>query len=237
MFIVCGCVRVLIYVRLAGHVARVGTGRVHTGLWWGNLTLRDYLEDLSLDEWIILKWTLKSYAVREWIGLMWLMIWPNGSLLRGNFVTRWRTFRFRRTSLRGMSGWGMSGQFYGGCAVMSSPELQFLISFSACVIQYVYSGRVFRYISMPVIILFLKHVSPLSVSHSPCQLKVTALRGLYDLRYDSFSATSSLHFLDSEISPTRCNNCVYSSQLLYSTCFGWQFHPSSGVQCCIWPLR
>ena len=51
--------------------------------------------------------------------------------------------------------------------------------------------------------------------------------------------------LNSEINPTRCNNCVYSSQWLYffsrcnncvyssqwlySTCFGWQFHPSSGV--------
>ena len=42
---------------------------------------------------------------------------------------------------------------------------------------------------------------------------------------------------NSEINPTRCNNCVYSSQWLYSTCFGWQFHPSSGVQCCIWPFR
>ena len=40
-----------------------------------------------------------------------------------------------------------------------------------------------------------------------------------------------------EIIPTRCNNCVYSSQWLYSTCFGWQFHPSSGVQCCIGPFR
>ena len=35
--------------------------------------------------------------------------------------------------------------------------------------------------------------------------------------------------LNSEINPTRCNNCVYSSQWLYSTCFGWQFHPTSGV--------
>ena len=26
--------------------------------------------------------------------------------------------------------------------------------------------------------------------------------------------------LYSEINPTRCNNCVYSSQWLYSTCFG-----------------
>ena len=32
--------------------------------------------------------------------------------------------------------------------------------------------------------------------------------------------------LNSEIIPTRCNNCVYSSQWLYSTCFGRQFHPS-----------
>ena len=40
---------------------------------------------------------------------------------------------------------------------------------------------------------------------------------------------------NSEINPTRCNNCVYSSQWLYSTRFGWQFHPSSGVQCSIWP--
>ena len=47
----------------------------------------------------------------------------------------------------------------------------------------------------------------------------------------------SKHTFYSEIIPTRCNNYVYSSQWLYSTCFGWQFHPSSGVQCCIWPFR
>ena len=67
----------------------------------------------------------------------------------------------------------MSSQFNGGCAVTSSPELQCLISFCACVIQYIYSGRVFRHISMPVIILYLKHVIPLSVLYSSCQLKVT----------------------------------------------------------------
>ena len=42
---------------------------------------------------------------------------------------------------------------------------------------------------------------------------------------------------NSEINPTRCNNCIYSSQWLYSTCFGRQLHPSSGVKCCIWPFR
>jgi len=31
---------------------------------------------------------------------------------------------------------------------------------------------------------------------------------------------------NSEVNPTRCNNCVYSSQWLYSTCFGWQFDNS-----------
>ena len=35
--------------------------------------------------------------------------------------------------------------------------------------------------------------------------------------------------LNSEIIPTRCNNCVYSSQWLYSTCFGWH--------CRVKPLR
>jgi len=44
-------------------------------------------------------------------------------------------------------------------------------------------------------------------------------------------------YMNSEIFTTRCNNCVYSSQWLYSTYFGWQFHPSSGVKCCIWHLR
>ena len=47
----------------------------------------------------------------------------------------------------------------------------------------------------------------------------------------------TLNSPSSEIIPKRCNNCVYSSQWLYSTCFGRQFHPSSGVQCCIWPFR
>ena len=45
----------------------------------------------------------------------------------------------------------------------------------------------------------------------------------------------SIMLYSGEVSPTRCNNCVFYSQWLYSTCFGWQSHPSSGVQCCIWP--
>jgi len=33
VFIICDCVRVLIYLRLAGHVARVGIRGIHRGLW------------------------------------------------------------------------------------------------------------------------------------------------------------------------------------------------------------
>jgi hypothetical protein len=32
-------------LRWAGHVARMGRGEVHTGLWWGNLREVDHLED------------------------------------------------------------------------------------------------------------------------------------------------------------------------------------------------
>ena len=46
---------------------------------------------------------------------------------------------------------------------------------------------------------------------------------------EKVSSQDVLNASNSEINPTRCNNCVYSSQWLYSTCFRWQFHPSSGV--------
>jgi hypothetical protein len=36
-------------MRWAGHVARMGRGEVHAGLWWGNLRERDNLEDPGVD--------------------------------------------------------------------------------------------------------------------------------------------------------------------------------------------
>jgi hypothetical protein len=41
---------------MAGHVARLGRGEVHTGLYWGNLREGDHLEDPGVDGRIILKW-------------------------------------------------------------------------------------------------------------------------------------------------------------------------------------
>jgi hypothetical protein len=43
-------------LRWAGHVACMGRGEVHTGLYWGNLREGDHLEDPGVDERIILKW-------------------------------------------------------------------------------------------------------------------------------------------------------------------------------------
>jgi hypothetical protein len=36
------------------------TGDVHMGFWWGDLRVRDHLEDIGIDGRIILKWTFKK---------------------------------------------------------------------------------------------------------------------------------------------------------------------------------
>jgi hypothetical protein len=68
-------------MRLAGHVACMGRGEVHTGFWWGNLRERDHLEDLDGDGCVILKWILKKWDVGAWTGSSWLRIWTVGGLL------------------------------------------------------------------------------------------------------------------------------------------------------------
>jgi len=40
-------------------------GKVHTGIWWGNLRERDHLDDLGIDGSIILKWLFKMW---DWEG-------------------------------------------------------------------------------------------------------------------------------------------------------------------------
>jgi hypothetical protein len=42
-------------MRREGRVARMGTGGVHTGFWWGSLMERDHLQDKGIDGRIILK--------------------------------------------------------------------------------------------------------------------------------------------------------------------------------------
>ena len=47
---------------------------MHTGFWWGGLSVRGHLEDLGVDERIILKWILKKWDGEAWTVLIWLGI-------------------------------------------------------------------------------------------------------------------------------------------------------------------
>jgi hypothetical protein len=38
-----------------------GNGEVHTGFWWGDLRVRDHLEDIGVDWRIILKLSLENW--------------------------------------------------------------------------------------------------------------------------------------------------------------------------------
>ena len=60
------------------------------------------------------------------------------------------------------------------------------------------------------------------VHPSACNKWRTAERILFEFDFKEFYRNIFIHskFDSSEIIPTRCNNCVYSSQWLYSTCFG-----------------
>ena len=72
-------------------------GEVYTGFWWGDLSHRDYWEDVDVDGKIILKLTLSKCAGEAWTGLLRLRIWtvggtcecgnePSGSVKYGEFL-------------------------------------------------------------------------------------------------------------------------------------------------------
>jgi hypothetical protein len=53
-------------MRWARHVAQMMRTGVHRGFRWGNLRERGYLEDLSIDGRIILKWIFMKWDWEEW---------------------------------------------------------------------------------------------------------------------------------------------------------------------------
>jgi hypothetical protein len=55
-------------MRWAGHVARIGERKVHTGFWWGDLREGDHLGDPGVDGRIILKRIFKTWdGGMDWI--------------------------------------------------------------------------------------------------------------------------------------------------------------------------
>jgi len=56
-------------MRWAGHVARVGEGRVCVGSCWGNRRVGDHWGDLDVEGWIMLGWNCGRWDVGIWTGL------------------------------------------------------------------------------------------------------------------------------------------------------------------------
>jgi len=56
-------------VRSVGHVACMGKREVYTEFWWGKLKERCYLKNLGITGRIILKCTIKTWYVVDWINL------------------------------------------------------------------------------------------------------------------------------------------------------------------------
>jgi hypothetical protein len=57
-------------IRWVGHVARVGTGDVHRGVWWGYLRGRNHLEVLGIIGRRVIKWIFEKWDGKSWTGLM-----------------------------------------------------------------------------------------------------------------------------------------------------------------------
>jgi len=62
-------------MRWAGHVTRMGEGRVHTGFWWGDVIER---EELGLDGTVIIKWIFKKWDGDTMTVSSWLSIGKGG---------------------------------------------------------------------------------------------------------------------------------------------------------------
>ena len=74
----------------------------------------------------------------------------------------------------------------------------------------------------------MNHIEIGAVSKQHNKIFWEYIKGNVDGSFLTF-VVPSIMFYSGEISPTRCNNCVFYSQWLYPTCVGWQSHPSSGV--------
>ena len=68
-------------MRWAEHVARMERGEAYTGFWWGNLKVKNYLEDPGVDGRIIFRRILRKWNVGAQTGSSWLRIGTGGGHL------------------------------------------------------------------------------------------------------------------------------------------------------------
>jgi len=68
-------------MRWAGHVARIGRGKVYAGFWWGNLRERDHVGDPDIKGKIILRWIFRKLDVGVWTGSIWFWVGTVGGHL------------------------------------------------------------------------------------------------------------------------------------------------------------
>jgi len=57
------------------------TGKLHKGIWWGDLKGRDHLEDLGVDKRLITKWIFKKWDGEARTGLISFRIGTGGGRL------------------------------------------------------------------------------------------------------------------------------------------------------------
>ena len=62
---------IILFLRWAGHVARMGEERGYIGSCWGNRRGGGYWGDLGVDGWIILGCISRRWDVAIWTGLGW----------------------------------------------------------------------------------------------------------------------------------------------------------------------
>jgi hypothetical protein len=51
-----------------------GSGEAYVALWWGNLRVRDHMEDPGVDGRIRLRWIFRKWDAGEWTESSWLRI-------------------------------------------------------------------------------------------------------------------------------------------------------------------
>jgi len=65
-------------IRWAGRVVRMGRGEVYSGVWWGNLSEKDHLEDSGVDGSAVIRWAFRKWDVGVWTGWIWFKMWTGG---------------------------------------------------------------------------------------------------------------------------------------------------------------